>query len=84
MLSQSMRGLYAISPHWISQKVGGGPTSPPPTEPGSSTEWKNSFFVILKPSQATSFPSLSAVVIWVPSLHAEACLEAVRGMLVVG
>lgn len=22
--------------------------------------------------------------IWVPSLHAEACLEAVRGMLVVG
>lgn len=46
------------------------------------------FFVIFKPSQATGFYSLklslSAVVIWVPLLHAEACLEAVRGMLVVG
>jgi len=28
--------------------------------------------------------SLSVVVIWVASLHASACLEAVRGMLVVG
>ncbi len=43
MLSKSMRGLHAIFPHWISQKVGGGPTYPPPTEPGFSTEWKSMF-----------------------------------------